>query len=357
MKATNFTVAKEVFNNAGLEMAVPYFFEHYLEPTRKETPTILEDLDRLDRINAAGFFSRVYLREIKHMGDKVYPATPNKKIWNESKEFAEYLEVISEKERGVDVPGGLMFPGTRIRTSLMFVARSQTRHLGTKIYIRRVQIDLNRGVEHMYVFARGKDNILLAKDVVAEATNLEMLRPLKTQKYSQAFGGYDKPAICIVCALNILMQPTEESSPSELLLDILRENIPEVNEGKIEGVAAVRYPGFKSKIAVRSVYKDLDAISCCNQDNRLDAIEAMLGENVEFIPWSNDPSELIISSLYPLEREMVVGIEIDESTKSAKVKVEGWKTKRNALGKGKKNQRLANELTGWKISVEDISED
>jgi transcription antitermination factor NusA-like protein len=355
MKATDFTVAKVVFNRSELELAIPYFFEYVLEPASEEDPALLDNLNRLDRIDNAGFFDRVFLREIKHLGDKVYPALPNQRIWDESKEFAEFLGIIAEKERGVDVPGGLMFPGSRIRTSLMLVARSWTRAVGVRPYLRRIQIDLNRGVEHMYVFARSKANISLAEEVISETINKDMLRVINRHTYTQIIDRTEQPAVCIVCALNLLMRPSEETAPSDLLLEVLSENIPELSEGKIEAVAAARLPGYKSKIAIRSVYKGLDAMDCCTEPECLDAIETALGENVEFIQWVNDPNELIISCLCPLSPESIVEIELNHDNQKASVKVDGWKSKRSACGKGDLNLRLASELTCWNIKVVDIS--
>jgi transcription antitermination factor NusA-like protein len=357
MKAADFTVAKQVFLSSGQEMAVPFFFENYLEPATEENPNLRDDLTRLERMNEAGFFTRVFLREVKHLGDKVYPATPNKRTWEETREFSGFLEVIAEKERGVDIPGGLMFPGSRIRASLMLIARPKTRLSGTEPYVRRIGIDLNRGVERMYVFARGSGNISFTDEVLTEAEEAEMLRPIARFYYSQSADGREQPVICVVCALNILMRPSEEAAPSQILMEVLREHIPELADGKIEAVAAARQSGLKSKIAVRSVYKDLDAIACCTQHNRRDAIEIALGEDVEYIPWLNKPEDLIVAALYPLQDDMVVEIELDEERKVSEVKVDGWKAKRKALGKGDINLKLAMELTGWRIKVVDSAEE
>jgi transcription antitermination factor NusA-like protein len=357
MKATDFTVAKEVFNKSSLDMAIPYFYDHFLEEASEEYPTLHEYLSILDKINDADFFDKIFLREIKHMGDKVFPALPNQKIRDESKGFAEFLEIIAEKEKGVDVPGGLMFAGSRIRTSLMLVARSWTRIIGVKPYLKRIEIDLNRGVEHMYVLARSERNIELAEEVIRQAIDLGKLRVLDKYKYRQVVSNSEQPATCIVCALNLINRPSKDQAPSELILEVMKENIQEFCDSKIEVVAATRYPGYKSKIAVRSVYKGLDAMECCTEPERISAIETALGETVEFIPWVNDPVDLILASLTPLSNEMVVDIELDVDESKVCVKVDGWKSKRKALGKGNINLRLASDLTSWHIQIVDISEE
>ena len=184
-----------------------------------------------------------------------------------------------------------------------------------------------------------------------------MIRPIGRFYYSQLANGREQPAICVVCALNILMRPPEEAAPSQILMEVLREHIPELADGKIEVVAAARQSGLKSKIAVRSVYKGVDAIACCTQPDRRDAIEIALGEDVEYIPWLNEPEDLIVAALHPLQDDMVVEIKLDEEREVSEVKVDGWKAKRKALGKGDINLKLAMELTGWRITVVESAEE
>ena len=93
------------------------------------------------------------------------------------------------------------------------------------------------------------------------------------------------------------------------------------------------------------------------EPGRHEAIETALGESVEFIQWTNDPGELVIACLYPLLPEAVAGIELDGDTNKASVKVDGWKSKRTALGKGDFNLRLAREITQWNIEITDITEE
>ncbi len=357
MKATDFTVAKEIFSKSNYDMAIPYFYDHILEKASEEDPTLHDALTIIDKINDADFFDKVFLREIKYMGDKVYPAFPNQRIQNETKEFADFLELIADKEKGVDVPGGLMFAGRRIRTSLMLVARTWTRRIGVKPYLKRIDIDLNRGVDHMYVLARSQKNIDLAEKVIKEAIEKNKLRVLDKHKYNQILSNLEQPAICIVCALNLISRPSDERAPSDLINEIMSEHIPEFCDNKIEAVAASRFPGYKSKIAVRSVYKGLDALDCCNEPEIKTAIETALGETVEFIHWVNDPAELIQNSLTPLTRDLVVELKLDSESSKALVFVDGDEPKNMALGKRNMNIKLASEITRWQIQVVDISDE
>lgn len=355
MRATDFTVAKSIFMSAKPSSAMSFFFENYLEPEIEEDPRLRDDCTLLDKLQEAGFFSRIFLRQLHHTGEKVFPVTPDDATRRESRDFAEFLERIAIKEKGKDVPGGLTFPGSRIRVSVMLVARPETRFWGIWRYARRVEIDLDRGVEHMYICARGADNISLAEEVASEQEKGGKLTVLARHRFSQTIEGEEYNAVCIVCAMNLLVRP-KAAEPSSVLYRLLEEHIDELRDGRIEVVALARQQGVKSKIAVRSLASGVDALRCCTEQARLTAIKSALrGEQLEFIRWRNDPASLIVAALTPLNPNRVQEVITDLETRRAIVRVDWWEEKRKALGRGNQNMRCAMELTGWQIEVEDVS--
>lgn len=357
MLAADFTLAKNIFQLSTQELAVPYFFENYLDPAFKEEPELRDDLSCMDRLQDRGLFSRIFLRELKNLGDKVYPATPSEAVWQESRAFSEYLDRLAQKERGEDIPGGLTFAGSKIRVAIMLVARTRTKVHGIEPYLRRIQIDLNRGIEYLYVLARTADNIKLAEEILAEAKSNKHLMILKRHTFQQRVADAELTAVCIICALNLLMRPATQVEPTDILYTLLREHIPEITANQIEVVAIARAPGQQSKVALRALRDGIDPIACCTSEPYLLALETSLAdEQIDFILWTNDPQSLIIESLSPLPPDHVVEVILDGENKHATIRVEGWKAKRHALGRGNQNQRLAQELTGWRINVEDTTE-
>ena len=155
--------------------------------------------------------------------------------------------------------------------------------------------------------------------------------------------------------MNLLTAPRTRVGAFDKRYRIIEENVKELREGQVEVVSAAILPGAKSKIAVRSLIDNLDPINCFTEQSRLSAMESSLGgERLEFIRWSNDPKSLIIDSLTPLDPNKVIKIEIDVKRRQAIIKVDGWKAKRKALGRGDQNINCAMELTGWQIAVEEI---
>jgi len=354
MRATDLTVAKRMFLGAGQSTVMSFFFSNYLEPEMAKEPQLRSDCIILDTLEEAGFFSRILLRQLGYLGDKAFPATPDETLSKESRDFVEFLAGIATKQRGEHAARGLMFARPHVRASVMLVAREETKKWGTEAYDRRTNIILDNGIENLYICARGADNISLAEQVAREQEKAGRLRILTRQRFFQTADGKRINAICIVCSLNLMIPSRVGVDLSSVVYRLLEEHVEELNDGLIEVVAIARIPGIKSKVAVRSLADGLDAVSCCSVPERLKVMEAVLGdERVEFIEWCNDPKSMIVASLTPLDAADVVEVTTDTEKRQASVKVNGWKAKRKALGRGDQNLACAMKLFGWHIEVEE----
>jgi transcription termination/antitermination protein NusA len=136
----------------------------------------------------------------------------------------------------------------------------------------------------------------------------------------------------------------------KFLIELLKEEAPEVANGQVEIKFVAREPGKRSKIAVMSHDENIDAIGACvgGRGTRINQVTKELhGERIDIIELSDDTKEFIKASLSPAE---VISIETDETTKIAVVKVSAEQFSL-AIGRGGQNVRLAARLTGWKIDV------
>ncbi len=138
----------------------------------------------------------------------------------------------------------------------------------------------------------------------------------------------------------------------ELLLHLLKQEVPEVNDGTVEIKAIAREAGQRSKIAVFSRNSNVDPIGACigHRGNRIQAVTSEIGrERVDVIQWDANPREFIKNSLSPAK---VGNIEVDVDGKEATVTVTSDQLSL-AIGKGGQNVRLAAKLTGFKIDLQE----
>ncbi|MDO4264437.1 MAG: transcription termination factor NusA [Deinococcus sp.] len=145
------------------------------------------------------------------------------------------------------------------------------------------------------------------------------------------------------------------SRADERLLDyLLRQEIPEVQNGVVEIKAVSREAGQRSKVAVFSNNSNVDPIGACigHRGGRIQAVTGELGrERVDVILWDEDQREFIRNALSPAK---VGPIDLDEETGTATVTVTPDQLSL-AIGKGGQNVRLAAKLTGQKIDLRETA--
>ena len=133
-------------------------------------------------------------------------------------------------------------------------------------------------------------------------------------------------------------------SAPEFMIELFRQEVPEIEQGLLEIKTCARDPGSRAKIAVLSHDKRVDPIGTCVgvRGTRVNAVtNELAGERVDIVLWSEDPAQFVIGALAPANVSSIV---VDEENLAI------------AIGRGGQNVRLASELTGWKINIMDAAE-
>jgi N utilization substance protein A len=141
----------------------------------------------------------------------------------------------------------------------------------------------------------------------------------------------------------------------ELLIELFKIEVPEINEGLIEIISGARDPGSRAKIAVRARDSRIDPIGACvgMRGSRVQAVSNELaGERVDIILWDENPAQFVINAMAPAE---VVSIMVDEDTHSMDVAV-AEENLSIAIGRGGQNVKLASELTKWNLNIMSVEQ-
>ncbi|MCH9770915.1 MAG: transcription termination factor NusA [Betaproteobacteria bacterium] len=136
----------------------------------------------------------------------------------------------------------------------------------------------------------------------------------------------------------------------EFLIRLFELEVPEIEEGLLEIMAASRDPGLRSKIAVKANDQRLDPVGTCvgMRGSRVQAVTGELaGERVDIALWSMEPAQFVINAMAPAEISRVM---VDEDKKSMDLVVNEDQLAQ-AIGRSGQNIRLATELTGWELNI------
>jgi N utilization substance protein A len=144
-------------------------------------------------------------------------------------------------------------------------------------------------------------------------------------------------------------------SAPEFMIELFRQEVPEIEQGLLEIKSCSRDAGSRAKIAVLSHDKRVDPIGTCVgvRGTRVNAVtNELAGERVDIVLWSEDPAQFVIGALAPANVSSIV---VDEEKHAMDVVVDD-ENLAIAIGRGGQNVRLASDLTGWKINIMDAAE-
>ncbi len=131
--------------------------------------------------------------------------------------------------------------------------------------------------------------------------------------------------------------------------------IPEVKAGLVVIKKIVREPGYRTKVAIAATDPTIDAVGACIGQKGMritNIVEELNGENIDIVPFCDDPVEYIARALSPAK---VIAVAPVESLKTATAIVPDDMYLK-AIGKKGYNAKLAVKLTDWKIDVKKLSE-
>ena len=216
-----------------------------------------------------------------------------------------------------------------------------------KEYIGRVGEMINGVVKR---FERG--------NIVVDLGRTEALLPKKEQSKAERYSQGDRLRAVIVDVdrnakgPQVIISRTDE----RLLMKLFEMEVPEIYDSTVVIERAVRDPGDRAKVAVRSKDRDVDPVGACvgMKGSRVQSIiRELRGEKIDIVQYSDDVSTFVTNSLNPAKINRVHLL--DPDTKALEVVVDDEQLSL-AIGKKGQNVRLASRLAGWKIDIKSEQE-
>ena len=142
----------------------------------------------------------------------------------------------------------------------------------------------------------------------------------------------------------------------ELVQNLFQTEVPEIYDGTVVIRAIAREAGERTKIAVMSKDKDVDAVGACvgMKGMRVQSIiRELRGEKIDIIEYHEDATTFAEKALQPAKVSRVTVVDAQDT--HLEVVVDDSQLSL-AIGKKGQNVRLAAKLLGWKIDIKSEEE-
>jgi len=195
-------------------------------------------------------------------------------------------------------------------------------------------------------------------DVIFDIGKAEARMPRKEQSRLESFAMGERVRVVIARVEKASKGPgvvVSRAAP-ELVQHLFQTEVPEIYDNTVVIRAIAREAGERTKIAVMSKDKEVDAVGACvgMKGMRVQSIiRELRGEKIDIIEYHEDPVTFAEKALQPAKVSRVTVI--DATDKHLEVVVDDSQLSL-AIGKKGQNVRLAAKLLGWKIDIKSEEE-
>lgn len=195
-------------------------------------------------------------------------------------------------------------------------------------------------------------------DMVVDIGKSEARLPKREQSRLESFSIGDRIRVIIKAVEKSGKTPgviVSRADP-EFVVRLFEQEVPEIYDGTVVVKACAREAGERTKIAVLSNDRDVDAVGACvgMKGMRVQSIiRELRGEKIDIIEYSDDPATFATNALSPAKITRVAII--DAELRHMEVIVDDTQLSL-AIGKKGQNVRLAAKLLGWRIDIKSQEE-
>lgn len=195
-------------------------------------------------------------------------------------------------------------------------------------------------------------------DLIVDMGKTEARLPKREQSRAENFTVADR----IRCVIKSVEKAgknagvTVSRAAPELVMRLFEQEVPEIYDGTVVIEGCAREAGERTKIAVSSRDRDVDAVGACvgMKGMRVQSIiRELRGEKIDIIQYSEDPVVFATNALSPAKISRVTII--DSGEQHMEVIVDDSQLSL-AIGRKGQNVRLGAKLLGWRIDIKSEEE-
>lgn len=234
---------------------------------------------------------------------------------------------------------------------------------------RQMILQKIREAERKNVYDEYKDRIgdivsgtirqIAHRDLIVELGKTEAILPAKERIPTEEYNVGDRIRAYVYRVQTAANGPAVVLSRAcpEFVKTLFRLEVSEIADGIVEVMGVARDPGFRSKIAVKTLDEKVDPVGACVGLRGVrvrNIVRELNGEKIDIVRWSEDIKQYVTQALAPARLE---GVTIDPSEqRTVHVSVAPDQLSL-AIGKRGQNVRLTSKLTGWRVDIQKAGEE
>jgi len=197
------------------------------------------------------------------------------------------------------------------------------------------------------------------RDLIVELGKTEAILPAKERIPTEEYNVGDRIRAYVFRVQAAANGPAVVLSRAcpEFVKTLFRLEVSEIADGIVEVMGVARDPGFRSKIAVKTLDEKVDPVGACVGLRGVrvrNIVRELNGEKIDIVRWSDDIKQYVTQALAPARLE---GITIDPNDlRTVHVTVAPDQLSL-AIGKRGQNVRLSSKLTGWRVDIQKSGEE
>ena len=225
--------------------------------------------------------------------------------------------------------------------------------------VREAEIDLiyNEYIDRKGELINGMVHRMEHGDLIVDLGKAEGILPRREQVFRESFNRGERIRAYV---LDVRKTPKNalvilSRTHVGLIKRLFEMEVPEISEGMVEIMGVVREPNGRTKIAVRTNDREIDAVGACvgMRGMRVQSIvQELRGEKIDIVEFSEDPETYIKNALSPAKVARIV-LNPEEKQMTIIVAEDQMSL---AIGKKGQNVRLAAKLVRWKVDIKGPSE-
>jgi N utilization substance protein A len=234
---------------------------------------------------------------------------------------------------------------------------------------RQMILQKIREAERKNVYDEYKDRIgdlvsgtvrqALHRDLIVELGKTEAILSAKERIPTEEYNVGDRIRAYVLRVQDGVNGPSVVLSRAcpDFVKTLFRLEVSEIADGIVEVMGVARDPGYRSKIAVKTLDEKVDPVGACVGLRGVrvrNIVRELNGEKIDIVRWSDDIKQYVAQALAPAKLEGIV-VDPDEA-RTVHVTVAPDQLSL-AIGKRGQNVRLSSKLTGWRIDIQKSGEE